>query len=200
MKTKNIIVLILFFTIILFSCTKKTIANGENREYYKENVEEKYYEIKNTDEFREESYEIKDVDEFREKYYEIKDADEFREKLNLYHFMIEDYYQKYNIKEESEIIKLNISEETLLNMTSDYLYRNDIFNEDLLNSIISVLRGEIRKDYFSEINVFLDDINYGRFLFYYNQKELYILICFYKAAGMDTYFYGLYFLDDSDIN
>ena len=200
MRTKNIIVLILFFTIILFSCTKKTIANDENREYFKENVEEKHYEIINTDDFKEEYYEIEDVDEFKEKYYEIMDADEFRKKLNLYHFMIEDYYQKYNIKEESEIIKLNISEETLSNMTSDYLYRNDIFNEDLLNSIISVLKGDIRKDYFSEINVFLDDINYGRYLFYFNQDKLYISIHFYKAAGIDTYFYEQFFLDDSDIN
>ena len=187
MRTKNIIVLILFFTIILFSCIRKTIANDENREYYKENVEEEYYEIE-------------DADEFIEKYYEIKDADDFREKLNLYYFIIEDYYQEYNIKEESEIIKLNLNEETLLNMISDYLYKNKIFNEDLLNSIISVLKGDIRKDYFSEINVFLDDINYGRYLFYFNQDKLYISIHFYKAAGIDTYFYEQFFLDDSDIN
>jgi hypothetical protein len=168
MKTKNIIVLTLFFTIILFSCTRKTIVKDENREYY-----------------------------------EIKDADEFREKLNLYHFIIndnKDYYQERNYKKESEIIKLNISEETLLNMVSNYLYENDIFNEDLLNSIISVLKGEIREYFFSEINVFLGDINYGRFIFDYFQDKLYIEIRFFKAAGIDIYFNKRFFLNDSDIN
>ena len=173
MKAKNIIISILFLIIIFGSCTKKTITNDEN----KEDIEEKYYEI--------------------------EDADEFREKLNLYHFIIndnKDYYQERNYKKESEIIKLNISEEKLLNMVSNYLYENDIFNEDLLNSIISVLKGEIRGGFFSEINVFLGDINYGRFIFDYFQDKLYIEIRFFPASGISVYFNKRFFLNDSDIN
>jgi hypothetical protein len=132
----------------------------------------------------------------RLKVYEISSANEFRSKLSFYK-----YYENmlFQSEEQVELFKLDVSLGSIIYTTTEYLIENSILNETLAYYIIDVLMGYIKKEgYFSQIEVYFNDIYYGRFLFYYNIHPNQIRIQYYKAEGIDTYFHKHFTVDDNN--
>jgi hypothetical protein len=116
------------------------------------------------------------------KTYEIHDADEFRSKLPFYNYTLETW------NKNSEKLKFDITFGSIIYTINEYLLENNISNKKLIKNIIDVILGDIEEGYFAEISVFYNDINYGRFLFYYNDGTKIISVDYLKATGIDTYF------------
>ena len=167
---------LLFFLFVLCfsSCVKDTIEDGgesKNNDRV-ENDSEVVSGYVDTPKSSEETMDYTDdyFLDFGRKSYEISDAGEFRARLPLFHFTAEIYQKKQRNK-----FQFTVATGSLIYAVSEYLHAHKIYNEKLLYAIVDILQGDDYTENYAWVTIFLNDINYGRFLFSYFPEGNWIL-------------------------
>jgi hypothetical protein len=115
--------------------------------------------------------------------YELSNADEFRSQQPFYNYTL-----KMRNK-NSEKLKLDIIFGSIIYTISEYLFEFKIFDESLMINIIDAISGSIEREFYADIIVYHNDVNYGRFIFYYKNDTNEIVMDYYTEGGITTFFY-----------